>query len=284
MTNLKQTTFVFAFAALLFVMPLATPNAVATEGQANLLATCGFDIPPAIIDMGTLIAGSDGSEVEVTLIHAGSGSTYLEVVPLDWFGTGVNSTGTIIINSPVDGDIVSIGDTHYEANGSGSNVNFAIGSGATANDDTATNLAAAINGETATTNITATFSGNEVYVEYGTPSTAGDVDFDATTNGSGIIVSGSTLTGGTDPEVHLDASVTKYDYVNNGATALVTSDYTADKVSVGASSNTHEVFATSDPDHNVVIQFQLSADGTLLNMPYSGALTQDLTFTYDCTV
>ncbi len=276
MTNLKQTTFVFAFAALLFVMPLATPNAVATEGQANLLATCGFDIPPAIIDMGTLIAGSDGSEVEVTLIHAGSGSTYLEVVPLDWFGTGVSSTGTItIVSQPVGTvDNTTVGGIEYNAGFS-----YILGADTT---ETATNFAAAIDADT---DFTATSSGNEVYVVYNTPGIAGDLIVFTTISPSAITLTGSgTLENGADPEVHLDASVTKYDYVNNGDTALATSDYTADKATVGASSNTHEVFATSDPDHNVVIQFQLSADGTLLNMPYSGALTQDLTFTYDCTV
>ena len=82
-----------------------------------------------------------------------------------------------------------------------------------------------------------------------------------------------------DSEMHLFANATKYNLTTDGSDSSGTSY--ASKTAIGEVDETillADVAANIDLD----VTFQLSGIDTLQNLPFSGAMTQELTFTITC--
>lgn len=84
-----------------------------------------------------------------------------------------------------------------------------------------------------------------------------------------------------DGQVHLNSEVTRFAITTDGTTnAEVTY---VEKVSFGTVDVSTTLSNTVTPAFDTNLYLQISADGTLKNMPYSGPLEQTLTFTSSCT-
>lgn len=279
--NTKNTTIVFAFAALLMVMPLANSNAFG-DGDANLDPSCG--VTTTNIDMGSFSIGADGTEVETSWVTGGAVAGTLEVTAGDWLGVGTLSTGVITLTNVISTDIVTINGLAYTGVASGATEGqFNIGG-----DDiiTATNLASSINADTRTgvtvvaQDLTSESTGNVVIVRATVLGTTGN-SIDLVSSDSTMVVDAATLTDAEASGVtHMESTATKYAITTDGTSSTGTSY--AGKTALDADTVLKVLTSTVDPAQNVRISMHISGDGTLINLPYSGALTQTLSFTVTC--
>ena len=283
-SKIKNTCFVFAFAALLMAMPLA--NSAFADGDASLDPTCGVTIPPSI-DLGSFSAGADGTEVESSMATTGSQQGTLELSASDWTGVGQPARGQILMVGAIAGDTVTINGLLYTGvDGARSDdTEFSVD---TSDAATATDLAAAITADSRSgtlDDVTATSTENLVFLESTVVGTGGNaITLVETVANTGTLVSDATFANGeATGVVHMQSEVTKYNITTDG-TASTGVAY-ASKTAIDIAS-TNKVLTTpgslTDPAQNVRLSLQVSGDGTLENLPYDGALVQTLTFTVTC--
>lgn len=297
MTNItKNRTVVITFAALLMVMPLASSNVFATEhrnndmeGTADLLAVCGIFVSENI-DFGQIAPGVDSKEVDasVTTRNSSIDGFGISVTGSDWIGTDSGpASGEITVSNVLVGNTVVIGDITYIAVAQGEALNPVTPTSAefninSENDVTTVNLASAISSADAGTTMTISQPKDGKFtvtaIEVG--DSGNSILFASESNPSTISVSGSgTLEGGTDGVTHLLADVTKFSFTTDGTT-VEASDYASKTSSLGVT----PVDLTTDAqiDQNIALKFQITTFDTLKAMPYSGDLTQQITFTTTC--
>ncbi len=287
MTNLKQTTIVFAFAALLALMPLATPlaNAVShTEATVTLDAVCSFVIDPTL-SFGTLTAGVDGLEQIITFDKAtATEDTLIEVKSDNWIGTDSSQAfGTVTLVNVADTETITVGSNTYTGL-----LTPVLGTDFDINGDDIADATELVSAITATdTSVSADNEGGTSNVVTITAVTLiGDAGNDVialeeNVADAGTLVSGPFLTGGADNVVHMLAEATKFSVSNDG-NAPTLSTYAAKIAFPAEGAIAQDLISIASPSEHVIIAFHLSGDGTLLAMPYSGILTQEITFTQSC--
>jgi len=276
---------IFVFAALLMVMPLANSNAFGqSTGISNLNPSCGIDVPGSI-DMGSISDGADGIEEVISTINAtGTQSSILDVVAGDWEGVGSNATGVVTLVNVASSETITLNGLVYTAvTGTKSgNTQFSID---TSDSAAATDLTASINADTrsgTTDDISAEVFDNVIVVYAATVGTGGNaITMAEAVTDAGTTVSGSTLSGAENAGiVHMQAETTKY-AITTDSTSSTGATY-AQKTNFAADSVSKVLSSTVTPANEVSLSLQVSGDGTLENMSYSGTLTQTLTFTATC--
>jgi hypothetical protein len=287
----KNRTIVFAFAALLMAMPFATGNVYATthqndtlEGTANLKGFCGIAVPPTIV-FGDIAPGVISEEFEASIYTGDSSLSGIEIsaTASDWTGTDVVTFAELIHDGTAEipeGFEIVITD--------GVNTERFIAK----DDPTSSTNGFDISGDAERdfTNLKDILDESSLIVIVDSndpvptkivmePYILGDYEkISITPSDTSLVVAKQFSLDGSIPAVHLKASVTKFvvditDYVNTDLTY-------AEKTSMSTSS----VILTSEatPKSDTVLVLQISTIGTLENMPYTGILTQTLTFTALC--
>ncbi|MCV0409924.1 hypothetical protein [Nitrosopumilus sp.] len=289
--NIKNATFVIAFAALMMTIPFATGTVFADEIDANLDANCGFSTSAlAGLDFGSFTADQDAAtvgeqEVQLTPVPDTVASARVSVTVDDWFGVGTRASGTITLASAAVGDTVTIGTTDYDAiAGPTSGTNWDQ-----RGDDIAdaAELAAAIRGNEGTVYKVSTAGTNVVTVNTVSRGTAQNtVVLSEDTTGSTIITrdsaastSTNVLNGAVDtPQLIMDGETTKFD-MNVGSTASNTYNNLRSVITLGTA---QEVLGGTNPAQNIFFALQIDpASATFSNLPYDGALTQEITVTVE---
>ncbi len=290
MTNKQNTIAVFAFAALLMAMPLATGNVYGEEMDANLNASCGFSTANAEnINFGSFsstdVAATVGEEDAVFGAIAGStASARVSVTVGDWYGTGTRATGTITLSSVSATDTVTVGTNTYTAvAGSASTLQFSI-DGTDAADATA--LASIIRSTDSSNFNVSTGGSSTVDVQYIPRGTAGNSVVLSET-GDGMVTKDSTsaiataLSGASDTVQKIMAGdTTKFTW---SSTATQDTTY-ANKVAVTTVSTAQEILGGTDPNGSLYLAIMIdpsSATFETANLPYDGALTQLITITVE---
>lgn len=281
MTYNKNIAYVFAFAALMLAWPLTATEAFA-DGSASSDPSCPVTIP-GTINMGSFAVGADGTEVLSTMATPGNVDGTLELQAEDWKGVGTAAKGTITLVNVVADDTITVNSLVYTAaagDQSGDNTKFSIDTSMTA---AATDLASTINARD-TAAMDATGNLNAVLLKTDALGTAGNAftllegvaDAGTTVSPSSGTLGGAEATG----VVHMQAEHTKYVITTDGSTNAAVA-YSA-KNAIGVDGVNTLLTATVDTDNDVKLYMQISGDGTLEALPYSGALTQVLTFTVTC--
>lgn len=269
----KINMIVFAFAAILMAMPLANSNAFGAiaGGSAELDSDCSLDVPD-YIDFGEFSVGTTPEAVPATINATGTVQGTIELVAGDWLGVGQNATGFITLNGVQKDDVVTVNGKTYEADGSTVGlIDFDH-----SNDDsiTAGDLAEAITENDSALNAIA--KANIVIVEAVTPGLAGN-DIEMSTTSSTFTVDAKLQHGEEIGEMHMLAKTTRYDISVDGIPPIET-DY-----NVKTEVNVNKVIAQgTTPNVEIKINFQITGIDSLEALPYSGALTQVMTFTNTC--
>lgn len=274
----KTIPFVFAFAAILLAWPMTAQMANA-DGDASLDPSCPVTIPGSI-NMGSFSIGSDGSEVLSTMATPGGVDGTLELEANDWIGVGTAAKGTITLVNVIATETFTVNTLVYTAVSGTANDNteFSIDTSMTL---AATDLAASINSRDAAA-MTATGNLNAVLLVTDALGTAGNAfTLLETTANSSVNPTGGTL-GGAEAAgvVHMQAEATKFVITTDGSTNAGIAY--ASKNAIGVDAVNTLLTATVDTDQDVRLYLHISGVGTLENLPYSGALTQTLTFTVTC--
>lgn len=277
MINVK-IPIIIVFAASLMSMPFANVD-VFGDGDATLDPSCPVTIPGSI-NMGSFSIGTDGTEVLSTMATPGTVGGTLELSAGDWKGVGLSAKGTIVVSGIVADETVTVNSLVYTAVAGvkSGNTEFSIDTSDTA---VATDLTASINSRDSTA-VTATQNLNAILLKADAPGTPGNAFTLAETVGdAGTTVSGATFAGGEAiGVVHMQAEATKYVITTDG-TANAAVSY-ASKNAIGVDGVNTLLTANVDVANDVKLYMQISGVGTLENLPYSGALTQVLTFTVTC--
>jgi hypothetical protein len=278
----KSIPFVFAFAVVMLAWPMTSQNAGA-DGDATITAECGFTTP-SDINLGTIAIGADSTEVLTTIPMTGTVTGTLELQATDWTGVGTSATGSITLVGLVDGQTITIDDTVFTADDSGT-------PGAGEFDISGTDAAAATDlaAEIATeeTDVTATVptGTNVVLISYNTLGTAGNsiVLTESADDGTVTLFPADGSLDGAEASgiVHMQAEAIKYAITTDGTTNAET-DYTAGKAATGVDGQVFVLTTNSDPEESVRLYLQASGDGTLENLPYSGALESTFAFGSTC--
>ena len=270
------------FAGLLMALPLVNSNAFG-DGDANLDPSCGVTVPPTI-NLGSFSAGADGVELESIMVTGGAVAGTLEVTAGDWLGVGTLATGFLTLTNVIATDVITLNGLVFTAvAGAPSAGEFQVGADDSA---TASNLATAITGD-ARTGITVASqdqsgeaTGNIVIVRATVLGTTGN-SIDLVSSDTTIVASSATLTGAEAPNVvHMESTATKF-VITTDNTASTGTAYSA-KTAFEADTVLKVMTTTIDPAVNARMSLQVSGIGTLINLPYSGALTQTLSFTVTC--
>lgn len=276
MINVK-IPIIIVFAASLMSMPFANVD-VFGDGDATLDPSCPVSIPGSI-NMGSFSIGTDGTEVLSTMATPGTVGGTLELSAGDWKGVGLSAKGTIVVSGIVADETVTVNSLVYTAVAGvkSGNTEFSIDGSDTA---VATDLTASINSRdgvvTATQNLNAILLKANALGTPGNAFTLAEAVTDAGTTVSGITFAGGEASG----VVHMQAEATKYVITTNG-TANAAVSY-ASKNAIGVDGVNTLLTANVDVANDVKLYMQISGVGTLENLPYSGALTQVLTFTVTC--
>lgn len=279
--NTKNSAIVIAFASILLAWPMAGTNAFA-DGEGILSGTCGFS-EPSSIDFGTISRGADGTEAVDSWAALGSETGNVDLDAGDWFDLGDRGTGDLTHDgtTEITGTVTMDTETFTATSGGAGSFNF-DNDGDAAADFLALSDAIIADSLLVTAVKTSATVTDLTSVARGTP---GNVDL-GTTGTTGITETDLTGGGGT-PVVHLQSEVTKYFITTNGDDPAVTGTGTnyAGKTAIGASGVDTEIVALTDPNNALRTAFQITGvDPALENLPFSGALTQSLTFTVTCNV
>ena len=260
--NTKNTTIVFAFAAMLMAAPLAIGNAYAVGGDGEIDAACSIELPTSI-DLGTITPGADTGEILVSIVTDGTIPGTFEIQMDDnWDGLGAKATGSIVIASDATGETFEV-NSHIFLGVSGStdagefDTSGSISAQATA---LATAIAASTQSVTEDVGtdigVTAFASENAVLLT----ATARDVGSNSitltTTDAAILTISGGFLTGGAGVLQHLTAEQVRFEVVTDG-TAAPASTY-ASKTALGAETVNTVLTTASDPNNNVDIYFHFN--------------------------
>lgn len=285
MTNkTKSLSVIFAFAALLLAWPMATQTANA-DGGSGSNPVCDLGIPGPIA-MGNIVPGAETAEsAEQTWTTGGNVDGTIEVVAGDWLGVGTKSSGSITLNNVIATNTITVNGqlmTAVPIGTAGAN-EFDVGATDTI---TATNLAAKITSETQDTTIsgvdpTAISTVNVVIVRSDVVGTIGDTM--PMTLASATMTADALLSDGENAGVkHAESSMTKFK-ISTAAADTTGDDYATKTGQMPAVETDKLVMAIrSDVNSDTKVTFQVTGVGTLVGLPYSGALNQGLTFTFTC--
>lgn len=266
------------FAAILVAWPLTATN-VYGDGSASLDADCPVTIP-GTINMGSFAVGADGTEVLSTMATDGTVGGTLELSAGDWKGVGTSAKGTIVVVGIVATETVTVNSFVYTAvaGAKSGNTQFSIDTSDTA---TATDLAASINSRDAAA-VTAVQQLNAILLKADTLGTGGNAfTLAETVTDAGTTISGATFAGAeATGVVHMQAEATKFVITTDGTTNAGVAY--ASKTAIGVDGVNTLLTANVDIANDVKLYMHISGVGTLEALPYSGALTQVLTFTVTC--
>lgn len=277
----KNTTIVFAFAALMMALPFATGTAYAEEMDANLNAECGFTTTSAgSINFGSFSLDDDaatvGEEDAVFPPVAGStASARVQVTFADWFGTGTLASGTLTLVSVGDTESVTVGSNSYIA------VAGAAGAGEYTidGDDVADAAAlAALIRSTDSANFKASTAGTNVVTIVptlrGDAATANALTLTGSAGATAVGFSGASDT----PQIIMDGETTKFTWDITGAQSTT---YAA-KSAIVTLGSSQEILGGTDPAENIYLALMIDpASATFSNLPYDGPLTQEITITVE---
>ncbi|BDQ31194.1 hypothetical protein NZNM25_01960 [Nitrosopumilus zosterae] len=278
----KSILFVFAFAAIMLAWPMTSQNAGA-DGDATITAECGFTTP-SDINLGTIAIGVDSTEVLTTIPMTGTVTGTLELQATDWTGVGTSATGSITLVGVTDGETVEVNSNTYTAE-----TTLPLDAGefdVTGTDAAAaTSLASVINSEDAAITATVPTSTNVILLSVDALGTAGNaVTLTESVSNTGTTVfptDGSFDGAEASGVVHMQAEAIKYAITTDGTTNAGT-DYTTGKAATGVDSQVFVLTTNTDPEESVRLYLQASGDGTLENLPYSGALESTFAFGSTC--
>jgi len=303
--NTKNTTLVFVFASILMLMPFGSGNVFGEEMDASLNGSCGFTTSDAGgIDFGSFDSTDDAATVgevdaEFPALNGTTSSARVSVSVGDWYGTGTRATGSITLDDAHDSftysagliviDVpasqVTVGSYTYIATDTvTSGSAFYIG-GTDAQD--ASELASLIR-STDSENFNVSTGGTDtVSVEYITRGTPGNsIVLSENSEGTTIITadaSGDTtsnlLSGAVDtPQIIMNGDITKFTWDITGAQDTSYNNKTAiDTVDVS-----QEVLGGTDPSSSLFLAIMIDpSSATFTNLPYDGALTQEITITVE---
>lgn len=287
MTNkTKSLAFVIAFAGLMVVMPIATNQNAFADGQSDLDLDCPV-AAVASINFGDFGVGDTITENTQSLTTGGSEKGTFQVAAGNWIGVAQKASTTITVLSPAVGDVLTyetITATAHATVDDGDT--FTLG----ANDAaTAVLLAATINanvdaGDEATVDVDAIAVGNVVILRSDVAGLAGnDVNVAQTTGTGTLVATDATLTDGEDAgTIHMLSTATKYAIKTDG-TSSASVNY-ATKTAFDADGIVKNLAAETRGPENLAVSLstEISGVGTLINLPYNGALTQTLAFTVTC--
>jgi len=278
MTYLKNKISIMMFTAILVAWPLTATNAFG-DGDATLDADCPVTIP-ASINMGNFAIGADGTEVLSTMATDGTVGGTLELSAGDWKGVGTSAKGTIVVVGIVATETVTVNSLVYTAvaGAKSGNTQFSIDTSDTA---TATDLAASINSRDGAA-VTAVQQLNAILLKADTLGTGGNsFTLAETVTDAGTTISGATFAGAeATGVVHMQAEATKFVITTDGTTNAGVAY--ASKTAIGVDGVNTLLTANVDIANDVKFYMHISGVGTLEALPYSGALTQVLTFTVTC--
>lgn len=275
----KNTTIVFAFAALLMVMPLANSNAFG-DGSSDLDNVCGFTTTNPF-SFGDFAKGSTVTEQTVAFpaVTDTTGSARFTVSATDWIGDGDRSSGTMTITTVAEDETVVINAITYTAKDSPSGAAEFL-STATNALDSAQSLADKVRANDATVR-TSTSGTTIVTIVAETRGSGGDTKTLTAGTATSVAVSGATLAnGGSNTIKHMEAEVTKFDITSDGSSSASTAY--ASKQAFNVAGVDKEMIGGTDPDNSLDISLEITGVGTVINLPYDGPLTQTLTFTVTC--
>lgn len=289
--KIRNISIVFAFAALMLAMPLATPNAQAETVDANMGGVCGFTTTALeSADFGTFtkLQSEDTTDFEEAItLTAGASNTMsarVLVTVADWFTTGTGAKGTIEITDnglTADTDSVTVGAKTYLAKTTGAaGDQFNIGANAVA---TAQNLATAIRASDAANYRLSTGGTAIISLETVAKNDNNDALSENTAGARIVTKDGSAVTTsnvlngavGT-PVLIIDGENTKFAF---SASSSPTGSY-ASKVSTVTLGTAQEVLGGTVPANNVFMTIEIDPDAATFNaaaLPYVGPITQLIT-------
>lgn len=260
--KIKNATIVFAFAAMLLVMPLTASN-VYGDGESSVDPDCGYDIPSNIA-MGTIVRGSVGTEAAQTVFTAqetnGLGAAFSVKATTNWVGAGDRASGTITLVDIANTETVTVGTNAYEGKTSGASggQEFNISTTSTADQDDAEAIALLINA--LDTTVRATTSGTSVITILAeTRGSAGDSIALATTSGTSSVSAANLANGGDNIADHLLADATAVN-VKVDESASDTGVAFASKIQMNLINVDKEIAGLTVFDKDIHATFQTSAE------------------------
>lgn len=276
----KNTTIVFAFAALLLVMPLSAGSVYAqVGGSGEINPSCGI-VSPSSINLGGVSVGATSlGEVKISIPTEATIPGTFELTSTDWVGVGKKATGSLIIIDDPTGKTITInGQPFLGGDGTIGEGQFDVGS---STSDAATNLATAINTDAqsntgefgSSIEVTAFAVDNAVLLtanQAGVGPNAIIIADDGTGKFFSIIT--STMTGGTVAgEIHMLSEQVKVTVQTQSELAPNT-DYTdVDKIALGADGENVILTTATDPDNAEDIDLYFHLDG--VNTKATGTIT-----------
>ncbi len=275
----KSILFVFALAAMLVAWPLTAQQAYAGETDASLDADCPVNFP-ATLSFSAFAIGVEGAEEVISAMSTGGTKAgNLRIDAEDWKGDGQADDGSVTFQGVGIGDIAIVNGITYTgiAGTPSDNITFEADAGDVA---AATSLTEEINAGDGT-DLTATATLNTVLI-------LDNADGDnsktlSTTDAPRVVVSAANLEGGeANDVVHMLAEDTHYLVTSTGTPPSTGSSY-ASKLSLNSDAvGDLVVLGTTDRDQPVNFIFHITGVGTLIALPYSGTLTQELTVDVTC--
>lgn len=219
-TKTKNATFVFAFAAMMMAMPLATSNAFGDTVISNVSESCGFTISPAA-SFGAITRGAatiTEQSVVFTPTGGSTGTGQISVLATDWKGLGDRSSGTLTVVSVGDTETVTINSVVYTA-GATENSGTRVFTFAGTDIEDAASIARVINAGSDTANVRAYTSGtNVITIEAETRGAAGNFGL-ATTSGTSSVSAANLAGGGANIATHIQGEITKFNMVADDGTS-----------------------------------------------------------------
>lgn len=263
----KNTTIVFAFAALLLVMPLANSNAFGDSVITNVGETCGFTVG-TVSTFGTITRGAASiTEQSVTFTPTG-GSTGIGVISVDatdWMGDGDRSSGSITLVGVATTETVTINSVVYTAGATENTPTFTFGG---TDIEDAASLARVINAGSDTANVRAYTSGtNVVTIEAETRGSAGNYAVTTTSSASTAV---SLIGGGANIVSHIPGETTKFKMIGDAGTSTGVAYASKTAMPESGATNPQEMLGGIDTTKNVNLSLEFS---TAFLTPATGTVT-----------
>lgn len=274
----------FLLAVLLITLPVTNALPQQITATAQIGASCGVEITDNI-DFGTLIPGFVSNEVREEFKTTGSQTSSISVEASNWIGDGSYATGKIYLDEVEDGHTIIINGLEYTAK-TPPDEDWEFGIGDRSSGD-ANRLAATINDDKRVgitkpkQDVKAIPIDNMIKLQATVLGETGN-DIDVSSNNSSFTISNPTLSGAQDVgAIHLAAEVTKY-FIATSPKDAKSTQY-ANKTPLGSAGKSVLLTSNAGPVDSVELYLQISAQDNLLKkMPYRGAITQTLTFTFEC--
>lgn len=281
--TLKNTTKI-ALLFFIMVLPLASSSAYA-DGSAEIVKVCGFT-SPSDVPLGLIVYGQDGDENNFTIDVTGNGVGTLELEASDWVDVrGDAAQGLFHVSWVDNNNSIEVNGLTYYAVNAPELVDFEHFHYGGDNSYIAYQIADLINARDPDVIATAspTVDGVFVIITASEPGVQGNsiTISEDVINGS-FTVSGPTLTGGGENgDSILPAETTRYSVTTDG-TASDGSTY-LEKTALAPTGQNVVLTTEAFRDNPINLTFQLTGIDILDDVDFTGAITQDWTFTYFCT-